>query len=89
LATNEQQWNVMAVTEVRVQVSATRVRIPDHTVVNPGPQPPVLTEPPILVIEILSPDEGRQVLQVPGTEIALDLNRIFENLYQSTTTTTL
>ena len=123
--TNEQQWNVMAVTEVRVQVSATRVRIPDLTVVNPGPQLPVLTEPPILVIEILSPDdsfaemaircgdyrtmgvrniwivdpanrvghmflerewiEGRQILQVPGTEITLDLHRIFENLYQSTT----
>jgi hypothetical protein len=30
--------------------------------------------------------EGQQVLQVPGTEIALDLNRIFQNLYQSTTT---
>jgi Uma2 family endonuclease len=122
---HETAWNVMAVTEIRVQVAATRVRIPDLAIVTPGLQPEVLIEPPILVVEILSADdsfaemaircadyrtmgvrtiwivdpanrvghiflerewiEGRQILQVPGTEITLDLHRIFENLYQSTT----
>jgi hypothetical protein len=31
--------------------------------------------------------DGRQVLQVPDTEIAVDLTRIFEDLYRTTTTT--
>ena len=41
----------------RVQVSPTRVRIPDLVLVWNGPQPPVLVDPPLLVIEILSPGD--------------------------------
>ena len=45
-------------TEQRVQVSLSRVRIPDIVVLRSGPQPDVLTEAPLLVIEILSPDDS-------------------------------
>jgi Uma2 family endonuclease len=41
----------------RVQVSPERIRIPDLVVLRPGTQQEVLTEPPLLVIEILSPDD--------------------------------
>ena len=40
-----------------MQVSPTRIRIPDVCLVSNGPHPPVLVEPPILTIEILSPDD--------------------------------
>ena len=55
---HESQWGVIGSTEQRVQVSSDRVRIPDLVVVESGPQPEVLTAPPLLVVEILSPDDS-------------------------------
>jgi len=54
---HESLWNVTGSTEQRVQVSNSRVRIPDLVVLRPGPQPDILVDPPLLVIEILSPDD--------------------------------
>jgi Uma2 family endonuclease len=54
----EKLWSVMVLTEQRVQVFTSRVRIPDVVVVPAGPQPDVLVEPPLLVIEILSPEDS-------------------------------
>ena len=54
---HELEWSVVGSTEQRVRVSADRVRIPDLVVLRPGPQPDVLTDPPLLVVEILSPDD--------------------------------
>jgi Uma2 family endonuclease len=48
---------LVAIPELRVQVRATRYRIPD-LVVTPGkPNEQVLTHPPLLCIEILSKDD--------------------------------
>ena len=55
---HERDWQVQVVTEQRVQVSPTRVRIPDVTLLPLRPQPDVITDPPVLVIEILSPDDS-------------------------------
>ena len=55
---HESAWGVVGSTEQRVQVSANRVRVPDLVVLPAGPQPEILTEPPLLVIEILSPDDS-------------------------------
>jgi Uma2 family endonuclease len=54
---HESKWGVMASTEQRTRISATRVRVPDLVVVVAGPQPDVLVAPPLLVVEILSPDD--------------------------------
>ena len=54
---HEEEWGVLVAAEWRARVSPTRVRIPDVTVVRTGPQTPVLEEPPLLAIEILSPDD--------------------------------
>ena len=44
--------------EVRTRVSPTRYRVPDVTVVKgPKPQGRVITEPPFLVIEVISPED--------------------------------
>ena len=55
---HEQEWGVQVVTEQRVQVSPTRVRIPDVALLTPGAQPDVIVDPPLLIIEILSPDDS-------------------------------
>jgi len=54
---HEKEWGIIGSTEQRVLVSATRVRVPDLVVLTTGAQPDVLTDPPLLVIEILSPDD--------------------------------
>ena len=54
---HEKEWGITGSTEQRVRVSENRVRIPDLVVLTAGPQPDVLTDPPMLVIEILSPDD--------------------------------
>jgi Uma2 family endonuclease len=55
---HEQEWRVQVVTEQRVQVSPTRVRIPGVTLLTACAQPDVIVEPPLLVVEILSPGDS-------------------------------
>jgi Uma2 family endonuclease len=56
---HESVWGIMVATEWRTQVSATRVRIPDVVVLKAdGRQPDVLTQPPLLIVEILSPEDS-------------------------------
>ena len=55
---HEKEWGIQTATEWRTQVSQTRVRIPDVVVVRTGAQPDVLATPPLLVVEILSPDDS-------------------------------
>jgi Uma2 family endonuclease len=57
LLSQEKTWSVMVATGQRVKVSALRVRIPDVMLVSRGPQPEIIVEPPVLVVEILSPDD--------------------------------
>jgi Uma2 family endonuclease len=60
---HEREWDVIGSTEQRMQVSPARLRVPDLVVLKPGPQPDILTDPPLLVIEILSPDDSYWDLQ--------------------------
>ena len=60
---HESEWEITGGTEQRIQVAPTRIRIADLAVLTPGPQPDILTEPPLLVIEILSPDDTYSELQ--------------------------
>jgi Uma2 family endonuclease len=55
---HEAAWAVIGSTEQRVRVSSDRVRIPDLVVVEARPQPEVLIDPPLLIVEILSPDDS-------------------------------
>jgi Uma2 family endonuclease len=53
---NRKVWGVVAATDWRVQVRKSNYRIPDVTVLPVGSsKEPVLRQPPLLVIEILSP----------------------------------
>src|SRR5579859_1199859 len=55
---HEQDWGAQVVTEQRVKVSSTRVRIPDVALLPLGAQPDVIVDAPLLVVEILSPDDS-------------------------------
>ena len=54
---HEHDWSIQTATEWRTQVSGSRVRIPDLVLVRLGRQPDVLAQPPLLVVEIISPDD--------------------------------
>jgi Uma2 family endonuclease len=73
--THESEWGVMVATEWRTKVGATRVRIPDVVLVADEEQPQVLTDPPILIVEILSPDDSYSDTQ----ERAADYRRMGVN----------
>jgi Uma2 family endonuclease len=69
---HEKEWGITGSTEQRVKVSDSRVRVPDLVVLAVGAQPDVLTDPPLLVIEILSPEDSYSDTQ----ERALDCRRM-------------
>jgi Uma2 family endonuclease len=56
-ASHEAEWGIVGSTEQRTRVAATRIRIPDVVVMRAEEQPDVTTDPPLLVIEVLSPDD--------------------------------
>ncbi len=56
LRVRQQKWSIRVVTETRVRVSATRVRIPDVCILEAGrKRERVISHPPLLCIEVLSP----------------------------------
>ena len=55
---HRKEWGVYAVVEQRVQVSPTRFRVPDVCVVAGGrPKEQIFRTPPLICIEILSPED--------------------------------
>jgi Uma2 family endonuclease len=58
LLSREKQLGILVVPEQRVQVNARRFRVPDITVMaGSRPSGGIITEPPFLCIEILSPSD--------------------------------
>jgi Uma2 family endonuclease len=60
---HESEWNIVSSTEQRTQITPSRIRIPDLVVLRPGSEQSILTAPPLLVVEILSPDDTYSDLQ--------------------------
>jgi Uma2 family endonuclease len=60
----KKEWDIRALAELRVQVAATRYRVPDVTVLDRGlPIEQIITHPPLAVFEILSPEDTLQRLK--------------------------
>jgi Uma2 family endonuclease len=60
----EKQWGILVVLAQRVQVKATRFRVPDISILaGLPPAGPILVEPPFLCIEILSPSDRMMEMQ--------------------------
>lgn len=57
-STNRQAWSTRSLTEQRVQVGPNRYRIPDLCLVpRSEPRGRVITYPPLLCVEVLSPED--------------------------------
>jgi Uma2 family endonuclease len=55
---HRESWGVQVVTDVRTQVSRSRFRVPDLSVLRAGvPKEQIIGHPPLIVIEILSPED--------------------------------
>ena len=52
---HEDEWDVLAAVEVRTRISPSIYRLPDVVIVRAEPEGGEITEPPLIVIEILSP----------------------------------
>ena len=64
LCNREKTWGIIVVPEQRVQVKATRFRVPDISVLaGSAPAGPILVEPPFLCIEILSRNDRMEEMQ--------------------------
>lgn len=62
---NREAWGLKSLPAVRIQVSRTRFRVPDLSVLRANtPKERILTHPPLLVIEILSPEDRLSHFQV-------------------------
>jgi Uma2 family endonuclease len=55
---HREAWGIRAVTDVRTQVRSSRFRVPDLSVVRAdAPKEQIIAHPPLIVIEILSPED--------------------------------
>ncbi len=60
----QRAWNIRVLPEQRIQVSSTRFRVPDVSVVSREQEvEPVFTRPPLLCIEVLSKDDTLRSMQ--------------------------
>jgi Uma2 family endonuclease len=58
---HKKEWNIRVLPELRVQVAATRYRVPDVTVLDRSrPIEQIITHPPLAVFEVLSPEDSLQ-----------------------------
>jgi len=55
---HRREWNIRVLPELRIQISRTRYRVPDVTVLDRDlPIEQIITVPPVAVFEILSPED--------------------------------
>jgi Uma2 family endonuclease len=59
----EAHWKLRTVVEQRVQVKSDRFRIPDVCLVRESQVQPILKDPPVLCIEVLSKDDTVRSMQ--------------------------
>jgi Uma2 family endonuclease len=63
LSNRERDWGILVLLEQRVQITPTRFRIPDITVLTARPDTQIIHEPPFLCIELLSPGDRMAEMQ--------------------------
>lgn len=76
---NLETWGTFALPEQRVQIEARKFRVPDVCVLRVGGQTdPILTRPPLIVIEILSPEDTmRRVTRKAAEYLAFGIENVW------------
>jgi len=67
---NSEAWGVFALSEQRVQISSDRFFVPDLCVLRVGQWEKIVSTPPLIVIEILSPDDTLRHAEAKAREYA-------------------
>ena len=68
---NAEKWDVLVRPELRVHVSETRYRIADVTILDASrPQEPIPSHPPLIVFEVLSPEDRVNRIKVRLADFA-------------------
>lgn len=63
------EWNVLGLTEQRVQIKPKRFVVPDICALRPGaPWENIITHPPLIAIEILSPEDTIRAAEKKAAE---------------------
>ena len=66
---NMENWGVFGLTEQRVQIKSRRFLVPDVCVLRLGsPREKILTRPPLIAIEIMSPEDTARRLSAKAIE---------------------
>ncbi|HUA62686.1 MAG TPA: Uma2 family endonuclease [Verrucomicrobiae bacterium] len=61
---HRKEWNIYPIIDPRVQVAATRIRVPDVcAMAGPEPGEQIFTKAPFLCVEILSPEDRMNRMQ--------------------------
>jgi len=58
----EKEWNMIVVSDTRVQVQPAHFRVPDLCLLRERPEGSIIVQPPVICIEILSPDDSAKEL---------------------------
>jgi len=76
---NMDSWGTFALPEQRVQIEARKFRVPDVCVLRIGGQTDaILTRPPLIAIEILSPEDTmRRVTKKAGEYLAFGIEHVW------------
>lgn len=68
-AEKEREWGIRVYPELRVQTAADRFRVPDLTILGASaPREQIVTQPPVAVFEILSPEDTMTRIREKLTE---------------------
>jgi len=73
------EWGIVAVSEQRIQVKADRFRVPDLTILRTGSaRERILTHPPLLAIEIQSPEDTlRRIADKTAEYLAFGIEHVW------------
>jgi Uma2 family endonuclease len=76
---HENEWGIRVKPELRIQVSPTRFRVPDVTVLDRSrPIEQIITHPPLAVFEILSPEDTMtRIMRKLDDYAAMDIAQIW------------
>jgi Uma2 family endonuclease len=76
---NMDSWGVFGVTEQRVQIHPTRFLVPDVCVLPlDAPKEEILTRPPLIVVEILSPEDTiRRAAKKAGDYLTFGIQHVW------------
>jgi Uma2 family endonuclease len=71
LGNHEAEWSLLVAVEPRVRIATGVFRIPDLCLLREAPETGVVTRPPVIAIEILSPDESAKELSEKIVEYSI------------------